>query len=329
MSYLTAGGGGSQFGFDMSLMQDRQKQIAQAQADFDKPGAVEEKAQEGGAIGGSTGALLSGIQKTKDLVKKVRQGPDLLKTAVSNIEEKVGQIQRVGVQATNIPERVAGRIPVPQARPGPVVKASDLPDLPGLASLPAQRPTPGQVVIQGDADGTRDVGGAIRGQVNRVAQDVQGRAQNILPDISRVGQDLDNTDDFQRVNRLGTIIQRGAQNLHQQVQDGANMVGRQARNVAQRVGDATSGLSDGLEGGLGIAEGVVDTLGPIGDLVGLGMGIFGGIEAHKEAEEKEASAKQQQQAVDNLPNANVTHTGVVNVGNTAQPQMGQSAMSHY
>jgi len=59
-----------------------------------------------------------------------------------------------------------------------------------------------------------------------------------------------------------------------------------------------SGVAPKALSALGVAGDVFDALGPIGDLIGLGMSIFGGVEAHKATEAKAAAAKAAQTAQD-------------------------------
>ena len=57
---------------------------------------------------------------------------------------------------------------------------------------------------------------------------------------------------------------------------------------------------------LGVAGDVMDFLGPIGDLIGIGLSIFGGVEGAKaQDEKKQAVAKAQTQANTNIPTAPV------------------------
>jgi hypothetical protein len=180
---------------------------------------------------------------------------------------------------------------------------------------------------QGDMDNTMRPGsalltGADNGRnlpnMNRV---VQG-AQQLTDDINPAGL-------TQQARSLGQTVVRGAQNLHQDVQDGVQRVGRMAQNGAQRIADAGEGLSTGLDAGIGAAEGIVDSLGPIGDIIGLGMAIFGGIKAHEEHKEEEASAQKQQQAINQLPSTQTINTASVGVGGSVRNPLQGQAMGHY
>lgn len=69
---------------------------------------------------------------------------------------------------------------------------------------------------------------------------------------------------------------------------GENLAGKVAGKVGEQVGSK-------LATGLGIAGDVLDALGPIGDLIGLGLSIFGGVEGAKQAQAKETAQKQETQ----------------------------------
>jgi len=64
-----------------------------------------------------------------------------------------------------------------------------------------------------------------------------------------------------------------------------------------KVSSTASKVGEGVDTGLGIAGDVMDAFGPVGDLIGLGLSIFGGIEGHKAEEQKEQAQNQQQQLV--------------------------------
>jgi len=124
-------------------------------------------------------------------------------------------------------------------------------------------------------------------------------------------------------------ILSGATNLHQTVQDGVDQAGRMAQNTASKLGEVSDTLSSGLTKGIGAMEGVVDSLGPIGDIVGLGMAIFGGIKAHQEHKEEEASAKTQQAQISGLPTTQTVNTSSVGVGGSSSNPLQSQQQSHY
>ena len=79
----------------------------------------------------------------------------------------------------------------------------------------------------------------------------------------------------------------GASSTSQAGADISNSVRAAANNALQTGAKVASGLSKAAE----VGGTVLDALGPVGDLLGLGMAIFGGVEAtHQEGVEKRAQA---------------------------------------
>lgn len=64
-------------------------------------------------------------------------------------------------------------------------------------------------------------------------------------------------------------------------------------NLISKATSTASKVSEGVDAGLGVAGDVMDALGPIGDLIGIGLSIFGGVEGHKAEEQKEQAQQQQ------------------------------------
>ena len=310
--------GGDAFGFNFDALSKRQSGIAQAQLDFQKQSTTEDRAQEQvGGMGAGAGTL-SGIQKTKDLVKKVRQGPDLVKQAIGNIESKVGalgdQLQDAGRNITraipSIPQGPA--LPDLSALTGggvrPHLPPIHTPGPPPTHGPPAvARPTPNQI------GGGIDMDGNLHGALPASITNPQARARlSAVRNVLAGGADDDD-------------LFSGARNLHQTVQNGVRQVGRMATDVTDRVGGTLSRVADTAEAGLGVAEGVVDTLGPIGDILGMGMGIIGAIKAKHERAEETRSEGVQQRALNSLPSTQQVHTGAVATGGTLDATHGGMA----
>jgi hypothetical protein len=141
----------------------------------------------------------------------------------------------------------------------------------------------------------------------------------------RIGQTLN--------GQGGVAINNNMALLNGDLRTAANQVGGQARgalaNSANNIHGALQGLSttagqvgDDIASGVSKAQGVIDAgistagtvldaLGPIGDLLGVGMGIFGGIEdaiGHHKAEEqaKNAEATMKQPVANATPAAQTT-----------------------
>ena len=98
--------------------------------------------------------------------------------------------------------------------------------------------------------------------------------------------------------------------------------------LADAASDAEQGAKSALSAGLETAGGVLDALGPVGDLLGVGMAIFGGVEgAAKQA--SEMAAQKTEQAVIDAP---IQSTSVIGVGkslDTSHPGMGGPSASHF
>lgn len=145
---------------------------------------------------------------------------------------------------------------------------------------------------------------------------VEGFAGRNLPNLQGAVQSVRGMTDTEPL----AGITQGATNLHNTVQNG---IGR----LTDGVEDAGRTLTSGLEKGIGMAEGVVDALGPVGDVIGLAASIFGGIKAHQEHKEEESSAEQSQSTINSLPSTQSVNASAVGVGG------GNSAMateqSHY
>ena len=89
---------------------------------------------------------------------------------------------------------------------------------------------------------------------------------------------------------------------------------------------AVSSVGEGLDAGLGIAGDIADAFGPVGDLIGIGLSIFGGIEGHEAQKSKESAEDTQQSAV----SAPIQSQAPAQIGATLKTQ-GQQQVSqvHY
>jgi len=108
-------------------------------------------------------------------------------------------------------------------------------------------------------------------------------------------------------NALGEATQgltTGMDNLHARVQSGID-----------RISSLTAKVDAGLDTGISTAEGVLDAMGPVGDVMGLFTGIYGAIKAHRDKVEDQEHFKAQTQGLSNVAaSANIPNTNVANVG---------------
>lgn len=98
-----------------------------------------------------------------------------------------------------------------------------------------------------------------------------------------------------------------------------------ADSLVSKVSSTASKVSEGVDAGLGVAGDVMDALGPIGDLIGIGLSIFGGIEGHK-AEEQKEEAQQQQASQVSKP---ITQSSAAPIGATLKTSGTQQIVSSH
>lgn len=118
--------------------------------------------------------------------------------------------------------------------------------------------------------------------------------------------------------------------VQEQVKGVAGQVSQVGRGVSAVGEDVASGASKAVEGisaGLETAGAVADALGPIGDLIGLGMSIFGGVEEHKEHEQEKQANQQAQQTIAQKPEESTQQSTSVSLDTSKQAQA--SVASHY
>tara|TARA_R110002072_G_scaffold24198_6_gene82653 strand:- start:1414 stop:2886 length:1473 start_codon:yes stop_codon:yes gene_type:complete len=128
-----------------------------------------------------------------------------------------------------------------------------------------------------------------KGQVGGALSDVQSQIKGVAGQVSQVGKG----------------------------------VGAVGEDIASGASKAVEGISTGLE----VAGGVADALGPIGDLIGLGMSIFGGVEEHKEHEQEKQANQQAQQTIAQKPEESTQQATSVSLDTSKQAQA--SVASHY
>ena len=127
-------------------------------------------------------------------------------------------------------------------------------------------------------------------------------------------------------NTLGQMRNRiGGNPMVQNAHAAINSAGDDAMDAAGKVASGASKAAEGVYSAIGVAGDVMDALGPIGDLIGLGLGIFGGVEAHKEQEQKEQATAQAQQ----VASEPTLKTSGAAVTSSLDTKGGQSANIHY
>ena len=100
--------------------------------------------------------------------------------------------------------------------------------------------------------------------------------------------------------RLGTTInfnKPSMPNPHASMGGGGGGISDDLTSLGGKAQKAVASAGEGLDAGLGIAGDVADAFGPIGDLIGIGLTIFGGIEGASAQKAKESAEDAQQSAV--------------------------------
>ena len=155
------------------------------------------------------------------------------------------------------------------------------------------------------------------GFVENAMSKLFGGAKNTTQEVSNMGDAIRGAAN-NGINGAKGAMANAANNVHATVQgaqstlsgatdDAASMAGK----VASAGAKAASGVEDAVNVGtkvMGAASGVMDALGPVGDLLGLGMAIFSGTEAHHH-EKIEAHAQSVAQGALAAPTANVRAAG--------------------
>lgn len=125
-----------------------------------------------------------------------------------------------------------------------------------------------------------DAKSAIGGMTRNATGANAPTSSNIHSNISQALEDFKG-----QVSGAMTDVQSHISNLSGQVADVGKGVMATGADIANVGSKAVAGVSAGLE----TAGAVADALGPIGDLVGLGMAIYGGIEGHREHAEDQTA----------------------------------------
>ncbi len=334
----------------------------QALFDYMKPTKDKERDEEIQEGGGGVMASLKGVQGAKALYDK---GGDVVagaKDLASNITTGAQRLQagagQVIAQGKEVAGRLGGRLAGfnPQAVQGDIESA--VPKAPMVADAPARPtgdlsgldlPTAGIKPIDAPGQSSNVIGDVINQARGRVAQNIEPMAG----DIKAVGGDISGS-----MKNVGNILNQGNQTINsnlgnlgnnirqnlntgltdvkgaladtnQNIHGAIQQLSSRMDDLGQTTSDIAKGTSGLLEGGLEAGAGIMDMLGPVGDLVGLGMSIFGGIEAHHQAKE-DREGEEKSQAVMSAPvQAPVVSGQNVSASlDTSHPAQA-SASSHY
>lgn len=177
------------------------------------------------------------------------------------------------------------------------------------------------------------------GFVENAMARVFGGAKNTTQEVSNMGDAIRGATN-NGINGARGAMANAASNVHATVQgaqstlsgatdDAASMAGK----VASAGSKVASGVEDAVNVGtkvMGAASGVMDAMGPVGDLLGLGMAIFSGVESHHH-EKIEAHAQSVAQGAMAAPTANIRAAGnAMTTGTLDTSHPGQAvAASHF
>mgnify|MGYP003627278718 CR=1 FL=1 len=222
------------------------------------------------------------------------------KTAVQGMDDATGSATKAKIQA----DPIAGKNPnvagtSVEDRNAILNKRSDI-----INDASGNKATQG---VRGVDQSVDDLGGDTMGAANKFVSSqgsFMSKAVNGVKNMfggasstSQAGADISNSVRAAAnngINGARGAMANGASNLHANITGAGNDLTQGASKVAGAADDAlqtgakvASGLSKAAE----VGGTVLDALGPVGDLLGLGMAIFGGVEAtHQEGVEKRAQA---------------------------------------
>ena len=211
------------------------------------------------------------------------------------------------------------------------------------------RPTPsrpgGSDIPDGDGPGITGVRGQQMGDLGQEGDDFLGQTPRQMGRTGGpAGGGLDETgldDDaplssLPKLNVANTLNNSvgGGGSTEDSVQSGLSNLHAQVQGMGDKLASGLGKVDEGLSAGISTAEGVLDAMGPIGDVLGAVAGIFGAVKAHKDKVEEEAhnTAEKAQIATANQ-GATTNNTLATNVGRMSNTPMGntsqQAVQSHY
>lgn len=244
--------------------------------------------EQEGVIGATAGAF-----KLGDSITKVRD-------KVQKVKSAVGEVQQ-GIQ------RARGVIGGGGEAEEPLVRSTAVSSADGNIGSMGDRVSR----IMGSGGGSvrpparMNVSNITSGSTN---QDLSGITQNITDRANGVLSDARG------------IVRNTASNIHQAVGGALDSAGA---DVERAVGTATRVASGAMEA----TAGVLDALGPIGDILGVGLSIFGGVEAKREKMKANEAVGQAQTEVKQGVKAPVQQATNVSLDTAKQAPM--SVSSHY
>lgn len=341
------GFGADPFGKTSGQIMAQQSAIAKAQLPPDPDKTPQDE------ISGSMGAL-SGVMKAqkgaRDVLGAVRKGQAQVRQGVSAVR---GAMQSGGKDgADNLMDHLRANPPDQGFQNanqlGEGARATTGAEQPGSIARPTPSRPAGTDIPDGDGPGITGVRGQQMGDLGQEGDDFLGQTPRTMGrtggpaggGLDESGLDTDanmvagNLPKLNVANTLNNTVGGGAGSTEDAVTSGLSNLHAQVQGMGDKLASVGSKVDAGLDAGIGTAEGVLDAMGPVGDVLGAIAGIFGAVKAHKDKVEEEAhNASEKSQIALAQQGSTTNNTLATNTGrmsNTPTGNMGQQAVqSHF
>jgi len=314
------------FGFGANPYQMSASQISQQGIDLARASAPPKADDAGGeeAVGGIDAftGIAQGQKGLREVLDGVKKGKEMasqgVQHVINGVQNASNSLNQRGVALAQNARNMAGGAPrslgqdgVAQdgfnhapllGRPGTSIEMSDMSS--GGTSLTPGRPTPSGASAT-DADGNPHLTPTPRTVPDMASATPGGLPSGPVPKMN-AGTIMNGTagDAQALAGQTADAVQGGMNNLHAKVQSGLD-----------KIGELSSKVDAGLDTGISTAEGVLDAMGPIGDVAGLFTGIYGAVKAHRDRVEEDEHAQSVRQGISNVQgSANIPNTNVANIG---------------
>jgi len=301
-----------------------------------EPDVLAQKTQQTEVKGTEAVGALKTISDVKDASQKIQKGLSAIKGGaqqVSNLVQGKGVSTNAPVQATPNPAFNPVKADPIKADP---IKDDNAPKLDDT-TLPRGNPSGAVGHLQDAVSGNEssfkglnlgetdtkdlfnfsDTAGRSRDMVNGIQTSTKVNPMNVSNALTQGDKDMSSVSDS--LKNAGNLLKNStgdlastSTNLHSAVSAGAKV----AEEGGELAGKAIAG-----------ASAVADALGPVGDLIGLGMAVYGGIKSKGYFKRQQDANTTAQQAVAMPTKTNATPTTNVSLDTS---KMGQSmGQSHY
>lgn len=285
-----------------------------------EPDVKAQQTQQTEVKGTEAVGTLKTISDLKDAGQKIGKGVDALKSGAQNVSNMV---TGSGV-ASNAPVTAKPIAPTSQA---PTSGSGQVDGLPKGSPGGAPKFNESQVEAGDDLfSGLKSQPTNTAGLFDRSRSVVSASTQSTPSPMSVAGNltkgdnlgDMSNTIKSGITNATGDLAS-GSSNVHSAVQT--------ASNVASKVGDAVEEGASVASKVMTGASAVADALGPVGDLIGLGMAIYGGVKSKGYFKRQQDASTDAQTAIAKPVAQTATQSTSVSL-DTSKPAQAM-AQSHY